>query len=151
MAALLKEAVESAVADAGDARTVTVDVPSAPWPLPSVAGDADLLLVAVYNVVANALKYTTADDVIEVRAREAPGAAPSVVIEVADTGPGTAQDEQQLVWEELARGRAGAAVPGSGVGLALVRVIVHRHSGSVALRSRLGHGTSVYLQLPAHT
>lgn len=39
----------------------------APWPLPAVVGDADLLLVAVYNVVANAIKYTADDHIIEVR------------------------------------------------------------------------------------
>lgn len=145
IAAVLREAVESATADAGDGRTVRIDVPAAPWPLPAVAGDADLLLLAFYNLVANALKYTEPDDVIEVRAREA---GPSIVVEVADTGPGIAPDEQDVVWEELARGGSAAGRPGSGIGLSLVRVIAARHGGSAGLRSRTGAGTSVQVTLP---
>ena len=147
--ALLHEAVESAVADSGTGRTVRVEVPAAPWPLPTVTGDPDLLLVAVYNLVANALKFTGDGDVVEARGRETGEQPPWVVIEVADTGPGVADDEQELVFEELARGRSAVGVPGSGVGLALVRVIARRHGGTVDLRSRLGHGTSVALRLPA--
>ena len=145
IAAVLREAVGSATADTGGGRTVRVDVPAAPWPLPTVSGDADLLLLAFYNLVANALKYTKPDDVIEVRAREA---GPSIVVEVADTGPGIALDEQDVVWEELARGRSAAGRPGSGIGLSLVRVIAARHGGSAGLRSREGAGTSVHVTLP---
>ena len=147
---LLQEAVELAVADDGGGtgrdHPVHVDVPSAPWPLPAVFGDADLLLVALYNLIANALKHTNSGDVVEVRARESDFA---VVIEVADTGPGIGEDEHQLVWEELARGRSAIGRPGSGVGLALVRTIADRHGGTVSLRSRLGAGTSFQLSLPA--
>lgn len=145
IAEVLREAVDSATADTGGGRTVRVDVPAAPWPLPAVSGDADLLLVALYNLVANALKYTAPGDVIEVRAREA---GPSVVVEIADTGPGIPADEQDVVWEELARGRSAGARPGSGIGLSLVRVIAARHGGSAGLRSREGAGTSVHLTLP---
>lgn len=143
---LLREAAESATADVGTDRTVRVDVPAAPWPLPTVSGDADLLLVALYNLISNAIKYTATGDIVEVRAREV---GPTVVVEVADTGPGISEDEHTLVWEELARGRSSTGRPGSGVGLALVRVIAARHGGTVGLRSRLGAGTSVYLTLPA--
>jgi two-component system OmpR family sensor kinase len=145
--ALVAEAVEiaqepPAVAD----RRISVDVPRAPWPLPPVVGDADLLTLAVTNLVDNAVKYTAPGDRIEVRAREAAG---QVVIEVADTGPGIAPEELEHIWEELYRGSRGRAVPGSGLGLALVRAVVERHGGSVAAESRLGHGTVVRVRLPA--
>ena len=150
VAAVLREAVDLALDDAGqDSRTVRVEVPTAPWPLPAVTADADLLLVAVYNVVANALKYCAATDVLEVRARETAGGREEVTIEVADTGPGIAEEHHASVWEELSRGDAPAGVPGSGIGLALVRTIVERHGGRTELRSRQGFGTSVLLHLPA--
>lgn len=148
VADLLREAVDLAVADVDPARSVRIDVPSAPWPVPDVDGDPDLLLVAVYNVVANALKFTAPGATVEVRAREVPGPPPQVEIEVADTGPGIAPDEQEHVWEELARARTASGVPGSGIGLALVRTIVARHGGTVALHSRPGVGTSVQLVVP---
>ncbi|WP_375389009.1 sensor histidine kinase [uncultured Amnibacterium sp.] len=145
---LLRDAVELVLAETGAARQVRIDVPTAPWP-PALEGDPDLLLIAVYNVVANAVKYTDPDDVIEVRAREARGATAMVAIEIADTGPGIGADDQGIVWEELERGHPPADVPGSGIGLALTRVIVDRHGGRCELTSRVGQGTSVVLEVPA--
>ena len=71
-----------------------------------------------------------------------------MVIEVANTGPGIPKDELPRVWEELYRGREARDVPGSGLGLALVRAIVERHSGYVVVRSRVGQGTVVRMTLP---
>jgi two-component system OmpR family sensor kinase len=67
---------------------------------------------------------------------------------VADTGPGIPEDETPRVWDELHRGRAARGIPGSGLGLALVRAIVERHGGQVTIRSRLGQGTVVRVRLP---
>jgi two-component system, OmpR family, sensor kinase len=71
-----------------------------------------------------------------------------LLLEVADTGIGIPSDEVGQVWQELARGRAARSLPGTGIGLALVRVIVARHGGRAAIRSRDGQGTVVSIQLP---
>jgi two-component system OmpR family sensor kinase len=107
--------------------------------------DRDLLYLAVYNLLDNALKFTRPGDTVEVRAFE-DGA--SVVIEVADTGPGIPEDELPHVWEELYRGQGARAAPGSGLGLALVRAIVELHGGQINLRSRAGQGTVFTVRLP---
>jgi signal transduction histidine kinase len=120
-------------------------MPKAPWPLPQVSGDRDLLLLVLHNLVDNAFKFTFPTDTIEVRAFE-DGA--SVVIEVADTGPGIPDAELPHIWEELYRGERGRATPGSGLGLALVRAIVERHGGVISARSRVGKGTVFTLRLP---
>ena len=126
-------------------RKLTLTVPQAPWPLPPVSGDRDLLFLAIYNLLENALKYTGMTDAIELRIRED---GRFVIIEVADTGPGIAVDEQPYIWEELYRGQAARGVSGSGLGLALVKAIVTRHDGQVELSSRSGQGTLVILRLP---
>jgi len=126
-------------------RILNLSIPSAPWPLPKIQGDPDLLLLAVYNLLENALKFSKSGDTIELRAFED---GPEIIIEVADTGPGIPKEEQPHVWEELYRGEATQNVPGSGLGLALVRAIAERHSGRVSLRSRLGQGTVFALHLP---
>ena len=146
MAELLQEVVDVA-ADRPEAseRAVTLTVPQAPWPLPDVNGDPDLLFLAVHNLLANAFKFTQPGDRIEVRALE-DGAA--VVVEVADTGPGIPDEEIPHVWEELYRGQGARGIPGSGLGLALVRAIAERHGGQVDLRSRQGQGTVFTLRLP---
>jgi signal transduction histidine kinase len=146
LAQLLAEVIEFAE-DYPDreGRQVKLTVPNAPWPLPTLFGDRDLLFVAVYNLVENALKFTEPDDTIELRARED---GRFVIVEVADTGPGIAAEEQAHVWEELYRGTNGRGIPGSGLGLSLVKAVVERHDGHVVLYSRPGKGTLVSIHLP---
>jgi two-component system OmpR family sensor kinase len=145
--ALLHEAFRMAQEQPGAAeRHLNLSIPQAPWPLPNIQGDADLLLLAVHNLLDNALKFSRQGDTLELRALE-DGA--EIVIEVADTGPGIPEEEQPHVWEELYRGEAGRGIPGSGLGLALVRAIAERHNGRVNLRSRLGQGTVFSLRIPA--
>jgi two-component system, OmpR family, sensor kinase len=126
-------------------RSIRVSVPQAPWPLPLLDGDRDLLFIVAQNLVANAVKFTAPGDAIEVRASEDGDA---LLVEVADTGLGIPPDEIGQVWAELARGKAARSLPGTGIGLALVRVIVTRHGGRVAIRSREGQGTVVSVRLP---
>ena len=145
--ALLREAFSMAKEQPGAAeRHLNLSIPQAPWPLPNVRGDPDLLLLAVHNLLENALKFSRPGDTLELRAFED---GTGIVIEVADTGPGIPEEEQPHVWEELYRGEAGRGIPGSGLGLALVRAIAERHNGRVSLRSRLGQGTVFSLRLPA--
>lgn len=129
----------------GSQRRLSLTIPQAPWPLPAVEGDQDLLFLAVHNLVDNALKFTAPGDTVEIRAFE-DGAR--LVIEVADTGPGIPEEEAPHVWDELYRGQGGRGVPGSGLGLALVQAITERHGGQVRLRSRSGQGTVFTLRLP---
>jgi two-component system, OmpR family, sensor kinase len=143
---LLREVAE-AVSDLPGAgqRSIRVTVPQAPWPLPLIEGDRDLLFVVVQNLAGNAVKFSAPGDTVEIRASED---GQALLIEVADTGIGIPADEIGQVWEELARGRAARSLPGTGIGLALVRVITARHGGRVAIRSREGQGTVVSLWLP---
>jgi len=126
-------------------RTLTFSTPRAPWPLPRINGDRDLLILSIHNLLDNAIKFTRPGDTIEMRAFED---GSGVVLEVADTGPGIPESEQDHVWEELYRGESGRGVPGSGLGLALTRAIINRHGGSITLRSRAGEGTVFTVRLP---
>jgi two-component system OmpR family sensor kinase len=126
-------------------RQLTLTLSQVPWPVSNVSGDWDMLFLALYNLIGNALKFTRAGDAIEIRAFED---GSSVVIEVADTGPGIPEDEVPSVWEELYRGQGARGIPGSGLGLALVRTIIDRHRGQVTLRSRVSQGTAMSVRLP---
>ena len=143
---LLREMSEATAAiPAAGERIIRMNVPRAPWPLPLIEGDRDLLFIALQNLVANAVKFSAPGDTVEVRASED---GSWVLLEVADTGTGIPEDEIGEVWHELARGRAARSIPGTGIGLALVRVIATRHGGHVAIRSRVGQGTVVGIRLP---
>lgn len=126
-------------------REIDLIVPQAPWPLPKISGDWDLILLAIYNLVENAIKFSQPGDGIEIRAREE---SKQVVIEIADTGPGINKEDLEYVWEELYRGSTTKSVTGSGLGLSLVKAIAERHSGTVSLDSRFGRGTVFSIALP---
>lgn len=146
LADLLTQVVELGQERAApDGRRLTLTLPQAPWPLPMISGDADLLLLVAHNLLDNAIKYSRPGDTLEVRASEDGN---WVVVEVADTGPGIPAGEVAHVWEELYRGRGARGVPGSGLGLALTQAIVQRHGGQIAVRSREGQGTVVTVRLP---
>lgn len=132
--------------EASSQREITLSVPHAPWPLPTIAGDPDLLALAFHNLLINSLKFTQPADTIELRAFEDGN---RVVIEVADTGPGIPEEETTYIWEELYRGEAARGIPGSGLGLALVKAIITRHQGEISLRSRTGEGTVFTVRLPS--
>lgn len=112
---------------------------------PMLVGDADLLLLAVHNLLDNAIKYTRDGDQIMLGIDLETEA---LIISITDTGIGISEQEQPLVWEELYRGKNASGIPGSGIGLALVKAITERHGGHVELQSRLAKGTKVSLHLP---
>jgi len=134
MPELLNEVVESMLAQPEYAgRQLKCSIAEVPWRLPPVTGDRDLLLLAFYNLVSNALKFSRAEDVVEVRAAEAER---TVVVEVADNGPGIEPDDLPRVFEELFRGANARGSEGSGLGLALVQRVVALHGGEVSVQSR---------------
>ncbi len=146
LSAMLKEAVEIIQEEPEAAQhSITLSLPHAPWPLPEVQGDEDLLMLALLNLLGNAVKFSEPGATVEVRAFEDDA---MVTIEVADTGPGIPEAEVPFVWQELYRGRSARGVPGSGLGLALVRAITERHGGQVILRSRVRQGTVVTMKIP---
>jgi two-component system, OmpR family, sensor kinase len=128
-------------------REVRVLISKVPWPLPNVTGDRDLLGLAFYNLVENALKYSAPGDAVEVRAVED---GRWVVVDIADSGPGIAGEDLPRVFEELYRGANARGLEGSGLGLALVRRVIERHGGEVSVRSRQDgqKGTVFQVRLP---
>ncbi len=150
LAEIIEEAVEMArsVPERAE-RIVTVNVQRLPWPLSPVPGDRDLLLLAVYNLLDNALKFSDSKAEVEVRASEDGTRA---TIEVADIGRGIPEEDLPHVTEELYRGQGAQGIEGSGLGLALVERIAGLHGGGLATRSREGQGTVAMLRLSlSHT
>ncbi|MGE5378366.1 MAG: sensor histidine kinase [Bacteroidota bacterium] len=145
---LLQDAVDAAhVLPAYDGRDVSLLIPKVPSPFPSVTGDRDLLVLAVYNLVENALKFTSGEDSVEVRASED---GQAIVIEVADSGVGIPMEDLPKIFEELYRGTNARSTEGSGLGLALVKRIIALHNGQINVRSSQiePRGTVFTIRLP---
>ena len=145
---VLEDVVEAARSlPAYEGRNINLFISKVPSPFPVVTGDRDLLVLAVYNLVENALKFTSAADSLEVRALED---GKAIVIEVADSGTGISSEDQSKIFEELYRGSNARSTEGSGLGLALVNRIIVLHGGAVNVRSNQSEprGTVFTVRLP---
>lgn len=115
--------------------------------LPTITGDRDMLGLAVFNLLDNALKYSSAADAVEIRVRED---GRTLFIEAADSGAGIPPEEHALIFDDLYRGGSARETEGSGLGLALARRIVQLHGGEISVRSDPAQvrGTVFTIQLP---
>ena len=117
-----------------------------------VEGDEFQLERVVANVMENAVKFTPAGG--SVRVEVATGASladrPAIVITVADTGVGIAEDEIPQLFDRFFRAAKARddVVPGTGLGLAIVREVVWAPRGEVSVDSTLGEGTTVRITIP---
>src|SRR5207249_1281523 len=111
----------------------------------AVKGDRFALRLLFGNLVDNAIKYSDTRRRVSLRAATSDA---KVTIEVIDSGVGIPDDELPHVIKKFARGRK-ASGSGSGLGLAIASRIAQDHSGSLAIRSTVGVGTTVTVTLPA--
>jgi two-component system sensor histidine kinase SenX3 len=118
-----------------------------PEDLPPFLADPDLLSRAVENLVSNAIKYSPDATCVTISAR---GEEEYVAIEVADHGYGIPEADLERVFEKFYRVPRvqDADVPGTGLGLALVREIAELHHGSVSVRSEVNQGSTFTLRIP---
>jgi two-component system phosphate regulon sensor histidine kinase PhoR len=115
--------------------------------LPALMADADLIAQAHTNLIANAIKYSPVKTEITVEARAVSG---GLLVEVSDHGYGISTDALPHIFEKFYRVSSveDTDVPGTGLGLALVREIVELHGGRVTVHSELGLGSTFSVRLP---
>jgi signal transduction histidine kinase len=122
---------------------VTVDAAEAA----TVVGLPDDLRLVVINLLQNAIQYNRPGGEVKVSVRKRDGL---VVMEVADTGIGIAEEDRDRIFERFyrvdrARSRAGG---GTGLGLSIVRHAVQRHGGSITVDSAPDQGSTFRVSLP---
>ncbi len=118
--------------------------------MPTVLADPALTTQVLVNLLGNAHKFTPAGGDITLRAFVENGMAR---IEVVDTGPGIAQEDQRRVFEKFAQAEApgSAELKSSGLGLAICRRIVGLLGGELAVTSVPGEGATFHFTLPLYT
>ena len=124
--------------------TLTFDLPPK---LPVLVGDRDKIMMALHNLLSNALKYTPAGGTITVKAEAESGL---LHVDVSDTGIGMAEADAARVFEKFYRAKDDriATITGSGLGLSLAREVVRLHGGDIALKTTLNQGSTFSLTLP---
>ncbi|MGI8578859.1 MAG: ATP-binding protein [Nocardioidaceae bacterium] len=111
-----------------------------PW---WVVGEAQILERAVTNLLDNAAKWSPPHGMIEVYLHDG-------VLAVADQGPGVTEADLPMIFERFYRAADARMLPGSGLGLSIVRQAAERHGGSATAANRQPHGAVFTLSIPGH-
>lgn len=113
----------------------------------TVPADPALLEQAVFNLLENAIKYTSLGGQVKIAGQLKPA---SVILEFHDSGIGIAPIDLPHLFEKFYRSgrREVYQLRGTGLGLAIVKSIAERHGGKVWVDSQLGKGSTFYLEIP---
>jgi signal transduction histidine kinase len=117
--------------------------------LPTLEIDPDRMAQAIGNLVSNAIKYTPKGGEVRVTAVSQDS---TVLITIADTGPGISPDEQAKIFEPFYRSRQLTRFPqGMGLGLTIARDLVEAHGGQLVVESEMGRGSKFTIKLTVNS
>jgi PAS domain S-box-containing protein len=118
-----------------------------PPKLPVMKGDRDKIMVAMHNLIGNAIKYTPREGKVTVNVDIRDG---KLVVDVVDTGIGISEADREKIFEKFYRAQDPrvSKITGTGLGLTLAQEVVRLHGGSITVESQIDHGSTFTLTLP---
>lgn len=140
--------VAAAFADRAAERRITLTIADACHsPVPKVLADRDAMSIICSNLVENAIKYGRENGSVKVCLGTA---GMYVTVRVKDDGIGLSPEDRSKVFDEFfrARNEVTASIPGTGLGLSLVKRLTELHQGTVSVESSLGSGSTFAVSLP---
>ena len=147
----LRDALESGVVmvrERASENGVQVELSAKPE-IDPVEGDERRIRQVVFNLLANAVKFTPEGGSVDVSAARVNG---EVRVSVADTGPGVAPEDRERIFEEFQQTDVGVGLgEGTGLGLALSKRFVELHGGRIWVEGDVGAGSTFVFTLPAGT
>lgn len=99
----------------------------------------------IYNILDNSYKYSGEEKIITIRLKKSKN---KLNVIFKDNGFGMSPEELKLVFEKFFRGNETQAIPGTGLGLTLIKNIVESHGGKINIESKKGEGTQISIILP---
>lgn len=125
---------------------LVIDLPDS---LPAMRADRAKFQQAMFNLLSNAIKFSPAGGNIEVSARHHhPEGKPMIGVAVRDHGIGMTEEARQHAFDRFYRSDRSGHIPGTGLGLSLVKEIMKLHGGAVTLESEPDVGTCITLWFP---
>jgi len=113
-----------------------------------VCADPMRLKQVMINLLSNAIKYNRPGGWVEIKAPDCTGEICRLT--VSDTGVGLTPEQQEAIFDHFTRVADNRQqIEGTGVGLAITRKLVHGMGGEIGVRSRVGVGSSFWIDLPA--
>jgi len=140
---LVKEALHG-LQDDMQGRSITWSIGS----LPVVKADPSMLRQVMVNLIANAVKFTSTRELAKIEVGSYPGTDGETVVFVRDNGVGFDMQYAAKLFGVFQRLHRAEEFEGTGIGLANVRRIIHRHGGHTWAESALGEGATFYFSLP---
>lgn len=140
---ILTPAYERLVLQAERARlSMTMECPE---DLPLVLADAARVQQVVVNLLHNAIKFTSPEGKIAIKAQPSNG---TVLFSVQDSGIGLSREDLPRIFERFYKADRARATSGTGLGLAIARHLVEAHGGKIWAESELGKGSTFFFTIP---
>ena len=113
--------------------------------LPQIRGDNQRIRQILLNIISNACKFTEEGSITITAKRE----DDIILISVADTGYGIAEEDQKMVFEAFKQTNAGLRQGGgTGLGMPITKNLVEAHGGTIRIESKVGKGSTFHIALP---
>ncbi|MGA8440094.1 MAG: ATP-binding protein [Candidatus Sulfotelmatobacter sp.] len=141
---LVKE-VQSEVAQEAEGRNITWKV----GPMPDLYGDRSMLKVALVNLLSNAIKFTRPRPQPEIEVGCAEKQKDGIVVFVRDNGVGFDMKYANKLFGVFQRLHRAEEFEGTGIGLATVQRIIHRHGGEVWAEGFVDKGATFFFSVPS--
>lgn len=126
----------------GHERNIGIKIQTKPC---SIKADPVRIRQAIGNIIDNAVKYSPNDSTIEISMKEVDN---RISLIIRDYGPGITKENMSFIWDRLYRSPEVKSIPGTGLGLSLVKAVVMAHDGSVKVESNPGSGSVFTICLP---
>jgi signal transduction histidine kinase/DNA-binding response OmpR family regulator len=140
------QAVIEAVRPSADAKDIVIDVTTEP--IETVSADGDRMQQVLWNLVSNAIKFTPKSGRVGIRLTSS---ADEAIVQVSDTGEGIEQEFLPFVFEPFRQADASTTRrhSGLGLGLSIVKQLVHAHGGAIsAVSEGIGRGSTFQISIP---